>query len=300
MSQDPWSRWLLSVRHAGDAGHQRVVRAMAERIRDRVLDAAGLGPGMTVADLGAGEGLMAFGAMERAGPTLRAVLVDISAPLLAHAEAEARALGLAGRCAFVQASAERLEGLADGSVDVVVARAALAYVADKAAAFAECHRVLRPGGRLSIAEPIFRDQALEAVALTRTVAAADDAPGGEFTRLLQRWKAAQFPSTGEALQASAIAGFDERDLVRLAGRAGFSPVHLELHVDVRPSTVRRWDVFLGTSPHPLAPPLAEILAERFSEDERGLFEQVLRPLVEAGTLVESDAIAYLSAQKPGG
>jgi len=49
---------------------------------------------------------------------------------------------------------------------------------------------------------------------------------------------------------------------------------LQLHIDVAPALITSWQVFLGTSPHPWAPPLSVILAERFSADERQFFEQI--------------------------
>jgi len=59
-----------------------------------------------------------------------------------------------GRCEFVHASAEDLSVLEDASVDVVTTRSVLIYVPDKRRTFEEFHRVLKPGGRLSIFEPI--------------------------------------------------------------------------------------------------------------------------------------------------
>ena len=55
---------------------------------------------------------------------------------------------------FVRAAAEDLSTIADASADVVTTRSVLIYVDDKAAAFRAFHRVLKPGGRLSIFEPI--------------------------------------------------------------------------------------------------------------------------------------------------
>ena len=55
---------------------------------------------------------------------------------------------------FIVARAEDLEPIGDRSVDVVTTRSVLIYVEDKAAAFRALHRVLRPGGRFSIFEPI--------------------------------------------------------------------------------------------------------------------------------------------------
>jgi len=184
----------------------------------------------------------------------------------------------------------------DGTADVVATRAVLAYVADKRAAFREFHRVLVPGGWLSIAEPIFRDEVLEVCAMTKLVHVQPENRDMEFFRLLQRYKAAQFPSTEEQLRSSPIANFSERDLVRWSMEAGFTKVHLELHIDQRPP-VTDWELYLDIAPHPAAPTLREILAERFAAEERSFFERVLRPTIESGGSVVIDRIAYLAAEK---
>jgi hypothetical protein len=82
--------------------------------------------------------------------------------------------------------------------------------------------------------------------------------------------------------------------------SGFAEIHLELHIDVAPSLITSWEVFLNTSPHPWAPPLSLILAEKFTPDERQFFEQIVRPTVEAGQNFSTERIAYLSAAKPAG
>ncbi len=295
---DVWSDWLLHRRHADDPEYDRVVRAIIERYADRVLDGAQLAPGCTLADIGAGEGIVAFRAIDRIGPSLRVLLTDISPPLLHHAEALSVERGVRPQCTFLQCAADDLKQLGDASVDVVTTRAVLAYVADKGAALREFHRILRPGGRLSIAEPVFQDDAFAARALKTLI---DTRPAGSVNRfllLLHRWKAAQYPDTEEGIQQSPIANYSERDLVRFAQAAGFGGIHMELHIDIAPSIVTSWDVFLRSSPHPLAPALSVILAEQFSAEERHFFEQVFRPVVEDPKSVTADRIVYLTARKP--
>src|SRR5579863_5789900 len=82
---DVWSEWLLHRRHADDPALAQILRAEVERFADRVLDAAKLAPGMKLADVGTGEGVIAFRAIERIGPTLSVLLTDVSAPMLRHA-----------------------------------------------------------------------------------------------------------------------------------------------------------------------------------------------------------------------
>ncbi len=271
---------------------------MVQRIRDRALDGARLAAGITLVDVGTGDGLIAFGAFERLGPSLHAVLTDVPGPLLRVAEEFAVAVGVRKHCTFIQTSAERLDGVADESADVVTTRAVLVYVADKVAAVRQIHRVLKPGGRISIAEPIYQDDAAQLAALTNVLnsrpADATTAPA----RLLQRCRAAQLPSSMAEIQGNPLTNFSERDLVVLFQRAGFPEVHLELHIDVRKSTAVPWDTFIDTAPRPGAPTLREIFAAEFSDAERRQFEEGLRPLVESGQHMERDAIAYLTAVKP--
>ena len=66
----------------------------------------------------------------------------------------AQEMGVADRCEFLLASADDLSGVEDDSVDVVTTRSVLIYVEDKRRAFEEFFRVLKPGGRVSIFEPI--------------------------------------------------------------------------------------------------------------------------------------------------
>jgi arsenite methyltransferase len=295
---DKWSDWLLSQRHAGDAAYQRVVRGMIERIRDRVLDGAKLEAGMTIADIGTGDGLIAFGAIDRIGDSLKVYLTDVSGPLLRHAEQLSADLGIRRQCTFIEGNAENLNSIDDGTLHVVMTRAVLAYVANKSAAIREFHRVLKPGGHISIAEPIFRDQALELLALTTALRSGPTDGSINFLALLQRWKAAQFPATQEQIGKSPLTNYSERDLVSLAREAGFVDIHLELHIDERPSSICTWEVFLDVSPHPLAPNLRTVLETQFSLEEREVFERTMRPLVESGKTTESDAIVYMTASKP--
>jgi ubiquinone/menaquinone biosynthesis C-methylase UbiE len=294
---DVWSDWLLHRRHGDDPEYGRVVQTAVRRYADRVLDNVPLAGATTLVDVGSGEGLVAFRAIERADSALQVTLTDISAAMLHHAESVARERNVHDRCTFVECPADRLQGIPDSSADIVTTRASLAYVSDKQAAFREIHRVLKPGGHFSIAEPILQDDAFYTRALRNRVTAG--AHGSDrFLPLLHRWKAAQFPDTEEKCASSAIANFSERDLFNLARHAGFAEVHLQLHIDEIPSLTASWEVFLDTSPHPWAPSLRRILAEQFTPEEYAYFEKILRPTVESGKTISTERVAYMQAAKP--
>lgn len=297
-ADDLWSQWLLERRHAGDAEYERAMRALVERYVERALDGARLEPGQKIADVGAGEGLLALRAIERAGGALTVLLTDVSETMLHHARARAIEHGVADRCTFVHAPAERLDGIEDDSLDAVLTRSVLAYVPDKSAALREFHRILRPGGRISLAEPVFQDEAVAAQAIRAVIESTAPEALDPMMRLLHRWKAAQYPDTEQKIRASAIANYSERDLLRFAQNAGFADAHLELHIDACASIVRSWEVFVHSSPHPLAPPLSQIMAEQFSAEERDLFERSMRPVIEDPRAVSIERMAYLTARKP--
>lgn len=271
---------------------------MVEQIRDRVLDGARLSAGKVLVDVGAGDGLITFGAFERVGPALKAVLTDVSAPLLKRAEDRAVERGVRDHCTFLQTSAERLEGLADASADVLITRAVLVYVTDKAAAARQFHRVLKPGGRVSIGEPVCRYEALQLAALTDFLRSRPADAATAHARLLQRCRAAQLPSTLEEIQSNPITNFSERELITIFEKAGFPEVHLELHIDVRKAAAMPWDTYIDIAPRPGAPTLREVMASQLSESEQRRFEEGLSPLVESGRNMERDTIAYLTAVKP--
>ena len=85
---DRWHRWLLDGRYGGDAAYrERTLIETLYPVRDKVLDKARLQPGETLLDVGAGDGLIAFGALQRLGPAGRVIFAEISRDLLDHSEA---------------------------------------------------------------------------------------------------------------------------------------------------------------------------------------------------------------------
>lgn len=285
---DRWHRWLTDTRSGGDpAARERLLTEHLYPVRDTVLDKAKLQPGDTVLDVGTGDGLIAFGALERLGPSGRVVFCDISQDLLDHCRAAAPE-GLLDRCWFVLASADSLDGIADASVDVVTTRSVLIYVKDKEQALQAFSRVLRPGGRISVFEPInvlMRDP--------------DRLLGYDITPV--KPLAAKLKAFYESIRppgADPMVDFDERDLVRHAERAGFTDIGLELRVTVkngkRPVP---WTRALRMAGNPLVPPLGEILDRVLSPQEIAEFTAHIKPLVESGTGRERQAHAYLTAAK---
>jgi len=113
--------------------------------RRQALVRAGLEPGMTVADIGCGTGIVSEFAREIVGPGGHVISIDPSEGMLGEAVKRGRAT------APIIGKGEALP-LADDSVDFLCMGFALRHVADLTITFQEYARVLRPGGKLLIME----------------------------------------------------------------------------------------------------------------------------------------------------
>jgi arsenite methyltransferase len=275
------------MRTLGDSKQLEQGAAMLAGFRERVLDNAAPIEGKTLLDVGCGEGLIAFGALERGARDV--VFSDISRDLLDFCREGAAQLGVLERCRFVEAPADDLAGIADASVDVVTTRSVLIYVADKQAAFREFARVLRPGGRISLFEPINRF-----AQDSETFWGFDLRSIPEIVAKLRAvYDAIQPPDTDPMLD------FDERDLLAHAEEAGFHPIMLQLEAEIRPSEPRPWQSILERAGNPRIPPIGQVIDQALTESEREQLVQVLRPLVEGGRGTWRMASAFLYATKPG-
>lgn len=109
-----------------------------------------LAEGERVLDLGSGAGTDSLVAAQMVGPSGHVIGIDMTPAMLKKARGAAAEMGVTN-VDFRESEAERLP-FADESFDVVISNGVIDLIPDKEAVFSELHRVLRPGGRLQIAD----------------------------------------------------------------------------------------------------------------------------------------------------
>ena len=109
-----------------------------------------LAAGERVLDLGSGAGTDSLVAAQMVGAEGSVTGIDMTPAMLEKARVAAAEMG-ATNVEFLESEAERLP-LPDESFDVVISNGVIDLIPDKDAVFSELHRVLRPGGRLQIAD----------------------------------------------------------------------------------------------------------------------------------------------------
>ena len=117
--------------------------------------AGGIREGDTVLDIGSGSGTDVLIAALRVGPQGSVIGLDMTEAMREKCRDNARRMGVAN-VEVMTGEAEEIP-LPDGCVDAVTTNGVINLVPDKEAAAREIHRVLRPGGRLQIADIVVRD-----------------------------------------------------------------------------------------------------------------------------------------------
>jgi SAM-dependent methyltransferase len=203
----------------GDVGQSQVLGKLGKLLGEELR--TGYGRGL---EIGAGTGYFSLNLLQ-AGVLSEATCTDISPGMVAELSANAERLGLDVRAA--RADAESLP-FASASFDLVFGHAVLHHLPDLRRAFAEFHRVLRPGGRIVFAgEPSRVGDRLATV------------PKRSATLLAPAWRALLRASAASAPSLDAKEAYDHSlescvdihafapgDLSGLARRSGFTAVQV--------------------------------------------------------------------------
>ena len=292
MRHDIWSKWLLESRFGNRQNAQAEI-AQLKALRDKVLDNAELIGHETLLDVGAGDGLIAFGALERMGESGRVILADISEPLLEEARSIAERMGVLNRCQLVNASAEDLSAFPDESIDVVTTRSVLIYVKDKLRALREFYRVLKRGGRISL---------FETVSLPALRRAEEKWPGVGMNVYSSSALAPisdlvnSFVSGLDFSATRSMSNTDHIGYLHLCEDAGFKTASVELHLAMRRRSADLQSS-LNQSLNPHFPTPAEHMDRMFTPQERERFIAHLEKLMRTDEGISRVSTVFISAFK---
>jgi ubiquinone/menaquinone biosynthesis C-methylase UbiE len=216
-----WDRYVAQA--------EDVARGPAfQELRDRIVDRANPRPEDQAVDIGAGTGLLTLGL---AACVDRVWAIDVSPAMCDYLRAKVASAGF-GNVEIAVASAISLP-LVDGCADLAVSNYCLHHLSDqdKHRALSEIHRVLRPSGRLVIADMMFRpslaDRRDRRLVATKTRAMLRKGPGGYF-RLAKnavRFVTAAWerPARPEWWREALVgAGFDEVSVETLEHEGGIA------------------------------------------------------------------------------
>jgi ubiquinone/menaquinone biosynthesis C-methylase UbiE len=125
---------------------------------------AAIAPGETILDVGCGAGIDSILAAWTTGPSGRVLALDFLPEMLERTAAAAAEAGLEN----IEPLESDMEAIAlpDGSVDHVISNGVINLAPRKARVLAECARVLRPGGRLTVSDLTVDEEELPPEILT--------------------------------------------------------------------------------------------------------------------------------------
>jgi arsenite methyltransferase len=286
VADDSARTWLTRDRDAGrNADEQSRLARLLNEIRDRVLTGAQLRPGQAVLDLGAGTGLLASEALRCVAPDGSVIALDRSQPALA--EISVAHYPVRSRLYRVGGDVHRIP-LACCTVDAVLTRSVLIYLDDLPAVLGEVARVLRPGGRLSVFEPINSRRRHDADLVGMSA---------------QELAAIEVLRAQSSTAASAMMGFDENRLISATTAAGLTMAALQTEwVTDRLGDHGAVDAYLHRRPHPGAPTPVELLTANLGAVVAGRYSEAWHHALDRaaprGGITFSTPVLYFTAVLP--
>ena len=281
-----WTEWLINSRfsYMNETQKQQTLLWLIN-VRDEILNRAKLQPGDTVIDIGSGTGLLAFGAHMLLNGKGKVIVSDAFTDCLDACQRIAEHCGITDCIEFLQADATDIK-LPENSVNVVVMRSVLVHILKKATAIKEFYRILRPGGRISIFEPIIKKN----------------------TRYYQLVNPDNFPNYAKIKEAEqkmvsdendSLVNFDEHTLENNFREAGFKNINVKVSIEsstyeVRPEMIEPW---FNAPPSPGKPALKQMFMEFMPEAEVNEFMENLKIELGGKNITINSPVAYIYAEK---
>ncbi|MGW7071708.1 class I SAM-dependent methyltransferase [Streptomyces sp. NPDC054855] len=257
--------------------HHERYDTMLSGVNDALFEAAAIGAGDRVLDIGCGAGITTRIAARRAAHG-HAAGIDISAPLLDRARASTVSEGITN-AAYEQGDAQ-LHPFPAAGYDVVISRGGVMFFADHTAAFANIARALRPGGRLVFVCPQPAGQETEESRtlglFAKLLAEPADEEGPERSAEAEAPEAASETSPDTASEAAADAAAARTAMASLSDPARIHEV-LAVYEDVRVTPVPVEAVWGQTPSDAVDFILSRTPGKTVTAKKRAALEEAFRP-----------------------
>ncbi len=290
MANDKWLDWIVNRRFGGDKKIAEGAMVQLNQIRNKVLESASIHEGDTVLDIGTGDGFLGFAALEKVSAQGKVIFLDVSSDCVAACKEIYSSIPNPNPAEFIVALAENLSSIEDSSIDVIIFRSVLIYINEKLACFKEFHRVLRSGGRISFFEPIN--------IFVNRHKPKNTVYGYDITPIKALWEKISTAYLQKNDSSDPMMNFDEDDLFRLMGEAGFMDIDMMIKAySKRDPGIKSWEMFYQSAPNPNAISLEEVVNKSLSETEKEAFISFMKPKIEGKNTVRLFSEAFLTAIK---
>jgi arsenite methyltransferase len=290
MTHDKWLDWIVNRRFGGDKKNAEESMKPLCEIRDKVVESASIREGDTVLDIGTGDGFLGFAALDKVGPEGKIIFSDVSADCINACREIYQSSVRPNPAEFLVSPAENLRTIANNSIDVIIFRSVLIYIDDKLGCFKELYRVLKPKGRISFFEPIN--------IFVKRHQPKNSVYGYDITPIKVLWNKMGSAAPQSDVSLDPMMNFDEDDLFRLTGEAGFVDIDMIIKAySKRDAGLRNWEMFYRSAPYPNAISLEETIKKTLSESEQEAFISFMKPKIEQDMPIRLFSEAFLSAVK---
>ncbi|MFH0702051.1 MAG: methyltransferase domain-containing protein [bacterium] len=281
-----WTEWLKNSRfsYMNEIQKEQTLRWLFQ-VRDKILDRACLKSGDTLIDIGTGTGLLAFKAYDFLKDSGKIIASDTSEDCITECKKVAKTCNIIEGMDFLLSDAANIK-LEENSVDIVVMRSVLVHILDKISAIKEFYRILKPGGRISIFEPIIKSN-------TKYYQLINPINFSNYDKL----KEVEYKIMTN--ENDPITNFDDKSLVNDFKLAGFKDIDLDLGTEesnyqVSAGMIEPW---FNSPPSPGSLTLKEKFLKYLDIEEINDYINKLKSELDGKSITVKSFSAYISAKK---
>jgi len=281
-----WSEWLKSSRfsYMSEEQKEQTFRWLS-LVKDKIIDRSNLKPDDTLLDIGTGTGLLAFGAYDFLRQHGKVIASDYVEDCIQECKKIIDSIEPQNKMEFLLSNASNID-LPENSVDVTVMRSVMVHILEKQPVLDECYRVLKPGGRISIFEPIINSNTRNSELIN-----PDNCPDFE--------KYKEVESIIMTMPNDSLMNFDEKTLQDNFVKAGFKKIKVDLCTEksVYKATAAMIDPWFNTPPNPGGMTLKQRFLNYFSEEEIEKYIAVIKADLDEKMITVKSNSVYISAEK---